>query len=82
MHLRDGAIYQLPNGRELIARVSAGEETRLCSINSAEDVQYEVSSEGRLFAHGRLTAWSTEDLSDTSRVFSPEAPAQVFDRIP
>lgn len=75
MNLRDRAIYRLPNGRELIARVNTEEKTLLCSVSSAEYVEYEVSAEGRLFAHGRSTAWSTEDLSDTARVLSPEASA-------
>ena len=81
MNLKERVVYKLPNGRELIARVATGNKTLLCSLSASDEIHYEVSTEGRLFAHGRLTGWSTDDLSDTARMLSPEDTAQVFARI-
>lgn len=81
MDLQEQVVYKLPNGRELIARVTSGNKLFLCSLNASDEIHYEVSTEGRLFAHGRLTGWSTDDLSDTARMLSPEDSALVFARI-
>lgn len=81
MDLKEQVVYRLPNGRELISRVTSGNKIFLCSLSASDDIHYEVSTEGRLFAHGRLTGWSISDLSDTARILSPEATAQVFARI-
>ncbi len=70
MHLRDRGIYSLPNGRELIA-FSNGENGhvsyKLACTACADGSDYEVSDEGRLLCHGRLTAWDIKDLFDTGR---------------
>ncbi|HZI60991.1 MAG TPA: hypothetical protein VFD62_09775 [Pyrinomonadaceae bacterium] len=70
MHLRDGGIYCLPNGRELVA-ASNGENGhvsyKLFCTTCTDSSDYEVSDEGRLLCSGRLTAWDINDLSDTGK---------------
>jgi len=81
MDLKEQVVYQLPNGRDLVARFAAGNSIFLGSLSASDEIHYEVNTEGRLFAHGRLTGWSVNDLSDTTRMLSPEATAQVFARM-
>jgi hypothetical protein len=71
MNLRDRAIYQLPNGRELIACVTS--DRRVVLLGSASvSIRYELNSDGRLLVDGQLTAWQIDDLVDTGRVAERE----------
>jgi hypothetical protein len=47
MEFREGAIYQLPNGRELVAQVSKN-TTVLHNLSVSYAGQYELNDEGRL----------------------------------
>lgn len=70
MNLRDRGIYRLPNGRELVAVVYPNETPVLYNLQAATQFEYELNEVGRLLSHGRLTAWSVEDLSETGRTTS------------
>jgi len=63
MQLRQLGIYQLPNGRVLIA------EGRLLFVygdnNESQTDSYEVDENGRLVSNGKDTAWAVSDLLDT-----------------
>jgi hypothetical protein len=67
MDLRDGCIYRLPNGRELVALVSQRRTTLLYEVGEPDKIQYALNAAGRLTFQGRLTAWSVADLVDTGR---------------
>lgn len=71
MNLKDRAIYQLPNGRELIAKVSDGEVV-FSNLSADDDREYQLNSEGRLMFDGQITAWDTSDLMETGRVAAPD----------
>ena len=73
MDLKDRAIYQLPNGRELVARMTSGSKAVLCNLNAADPDQYELNAQGRLLRNGIMTAWEKKDLLDTGRIAAPEA---------
>ncbi len=75
MNLKEGAIYQLPNGRELVARVTNGGRVVLYNLSASVPGQYELNSAGRLLFHGRLTAWEMKDLHETGRRASPDLTA-------
>ena len=60
MSLRERGIYQLPNGRTLIAK-----QNRLVAHSENERLSYEVNDDGRLLNEGRLTAWDITDVMDT-----------------
>lgn len=70
MTLREGGIYVLPNGRELVV---AGESNcpgvvfELKVWGHFESTEYEVNDAGRLLAHGKLTAWDVQHLQDTGK---------------
>ena len=67
MYLRDGGIYCLPNGRELVV-IRTGENGNTSFKLTCSNVSdYEVSEDGRLICEGRLTAWDISNLSDTGR---------------
>ena len=72
MDLKDSAIYQLPNGRELVACMACDNETLLFSVSATESGLYELSSDGRLLCDGQLTAWQVDDLLETGRVAGPD----------
>ena len=72
MNLKDDSIYQLPNGRELIACLTCDNKTVLFSLIPSDSSLYELSSEGRLLCDDRLTAWQIDDLVDTGRVGTQE----------
>jgi hypothetical protein len=72
MDLKERAIYQLPNGRELVARLTPGNRVVLYNLSASLPGQYELNSEGRLLLNGELTAWETKDLFETGRVASPD----------
>jgi len=72
MNLKDRVIYQLPNGRELVACLSCDNETLLFSVSSSESGLYELNSDGRLLCAGQLTAWHVDDLLETNRVAGRE----------
>jgi hypothetical protein len=67
MDLRDGCIYRLPNGRELVALGSQKRTTLLFEVGEPDKIQYALNAAGRLTFQGRLTAWSVADLVDTGR---------------
>jgi hypothetical protein len=71
MNLKDQAIYQLPNGRELVACLTCDNETVLFSLSASESGMYELNYEGRLLFDGQLTAWQIDDLLETGRVAAP-----------
>jgi hypothetical protein len=79
MNLKDRAIYQLPNGRELVACMTCDNETVLFSLNHSESGMYELNSEGRLLFDGQLTAWQIDDLLETGRVAAPEMTSILAD---
>jgi hypothetical protein len=72
MNFKERAIYQLPNGRELVARVTHDDRVVLYTLSASVPGQYELNSEGRLVLHGELTAWETKDLYETGRMASPD----------
>ena len=72
MNLKDHAIYQLPNGRELIACLTSDQQIVLFGNSASVSVLYELNSDGRLLVDGQLTAWQIDDLLDTGRVAEPE----------
>ena len=77
LNLTERAIYQLPNGRELVARVTHGDRVVLYNLSSQVPGQYEFNSEDRLLFHGELTAWEMKDLHETGRVASPDLIAHL-----
>ena len=72
MKLKDRTIYQLPNGRELIACLTCDQQIVLFGNSASESGIYELNSDGRLLVDGQLTAWQIDDLLDTGRVAEPE----------
>ena len=72
MDFKERAIYQLPNGRELVAHLTGGNQALLYNLTASQPGQYELNSEGRLLLDGRLTAWAEGDLIDTGRVAPPD----------
>ena len=72
MNLKDRAIYQLPNGRELIACLTRDEQIVLLGVSASVSRLYGLNSDGRLLVDGQLTAWQIDDLVDTGRVAEPE----------
>ena len=75
VYLKERAIYQLPNGRELFARVTDEEKAALYNLSASESGEYTVDPEGRLLFNGQLTAWDIDDLSDTGRTAAPDVTA-------
>ncbi|HEY5885923.1 MAG TPA: hypothetical protein VIT88_14635 [Pyrinomonadaceae bacterium] len=69
--IKERGIYQLPNGRELFARVTREEECVLYNLSASESGVYAFDSEGRILFNGKRTAWEIDDLVDTGRVASP-----------
>jgi len=70
MDLREKGIYCLPNGRELVVLEKGADENIVFILGGWEQFessQYQVNNEGRILAHGRLTAWDVTDLLDTGR---------------
>ena len=80
MNLKDGTIYKLPNGRELVASVSCDNGTVLFSLSASEAGLYELNSEGRLLVDAQLTAWHTDDLLETGRIAAPELTSSLIER--
>jgi hypothetical protein len=75
MEFKERAIYQLPNGRELVAYLTGANKAILYNLTASEPGEYELNSEGRLLLNGRLTAWEEDDLLDTGRIASPDVTA-------
>ncbi|HYJ85505.1 MAG TPA: hypothetical protein VEW46_05600 [Pyrinomonadaceae bacterium] len=71
MDLKERSIYQLPNGRELVAQLSEAGKAILQNVSASDPDQYELNDEGRLLLNGQLTAWEVDDLIDTGRTASP-----------
>ena len=74
MNFKVGAIYKLPNGRELIARDNGSDEIVLDNQNSSEPNRYELKNQ-RLLLNGKLTGWGASDLVDTGLAEATEQPA-------
>ena len=72
MELKQGAVYRLPNGRELVAYLTGGDRAILYNLTASEPGKYELNSEGRLLLNGRLTAWGVNELFDTGRIAPPD----------
>lgn len=75
MELKDRAIYQLPNGRELFLRGSSEERAVLYTLSASESGEYTFDSNGRLLLNGQVTAWAIDDLVDTGRFATPDVTA-------
>lgn len=74
MSLREGGIYCLPNGRELLVLRKHQNGRRRLTLRGWERFEmsaYEVSESGRLLCEGKLTAWDVGSLRDTGRT-APE----------
>lgn len=76
MDFKPRSIYQLPNGRELVA-ASDGSKPVLRNLSASEPGTYEMNEEGRLLFNGQITAWEVQDLVDTGRTSSPDLAAVV-----
>lgn len=77
MNFKNQAIYRLPNGRELVARLIAGHQTVFYSLSASDPVEYELNPDGRLLFNGQLTAWAINDLLDTGLVASSEVTTRL-----
>ncbi len=75
MDFKEGAIYQLPNGRELVAHSTRGNKAILCHLSASEAGTYELNGDGRLLFNGQLTAWEVGDLLETGRNASLDSEA-------
>ena len=62
---RQGGVYVLPNGRQLMAS-GDGQTFYAVAEDGKNAVRYEVNESGRLVVNGRVTAWGQEDLRDSS----------------
>ena len=70
MTLREGGIYMLPNGKELVVSgqgQAPGVLFTLRGWDQFETTEYEVNDSGRLTAQGKLTAWDMHHLQDTGK---------------
>jgi hypothetical protein len=74
VNFKVGAVYKLPNGRELIARENGSDKIVLNNRNSSEADRYELKNQ-RLLLNGKLTGWGVSDLVDTGRTETSEHPA-------
>ena len=79
MIFKERAIYQLPNGRELVARVTHDDGVVLYNLTASVPGQYELNDEGRLLFLGKLTAWELKDLHETGREASADLTAHLAD---
>lgn len=79
MDIKEGAIYQLPNGRELVAEATMENQAVLYSLSASAPLQYRLNGEGRLVCNGQLTAWGVDDLLDTGRFAQPDLTAALVD---
>jgi hypothetical protein len=79
MDLKERAIYQLPNGRQLFARITREQQVVLYNLNASEKGQYELNADGRLLFNGQMTAWEIADLLETGRVAPPEVMNAVIE---
>lgn len=77
MKLRERAVYRLPNGRELVARVQSGATITLYNLDPADPREYRVDEHGRLLLNGRRTAWATADLREHSGTVPPDITARL-----
>jgi len=71
VNFKAGAVYKLPNGRELIARENGSDKILLDNRNSSEPGRYELKNQ-RLILNGKLTGWGIGDLVDTGRTETSE----------
>jgi hypothetical protein len=68
MNLREGGVYCLPNGRQLILLRKYDSENPTYTLRRSDgidQIEYEVNQAGRLIRDGKLTAWDLADLRDT-----------------
>jgi hypothetical protein len=72
MDLKERAVYQLPNGREVFARGTSDDKAVLYSLSATETGEYTFDAEGRLLFDGQLTPWDIDDLAETDRMAPPE----------
>lgn len=66
--LRDGGVYTMPNGKEVVARSSSRSGYYLYAnptLIYALPV-YEVVATGQIYAAGRPTPWNIDDMTDTN----------------
>jgi hypothetical protein len=81
MKLKERAIYQLPNGRELVARVINPDRLVLQNLSPTHPGEYELSTEGRLSCDGKLTGWGVDDLVETGRTAPPDLTGALDDSL-
>jgi hypothetical protein len=74
MNLKDGAVYQLPDGRELVGFTTCDNEVLLFSVSPSKPCVYQPDSEGRLICDGKLTAWKIDDLLEPKWLTERELP--------
>jgi hypothetical protein len=70
VRLRNLGIYQLPDGREVIADLLYRDGATLYSARGWEAyglAEFRVGHDGRLLSGGRPTPWNVEHLRDTGR---------------
>lgn len=77
MDLKEREIYQLPNGREVFARITRADKPILYNLSASESGKYELSSDGELVFNGRATSWKIDDLLATGRIAPPEVTAMI-----
>lgn len=79
MDIKERAIYQLPNGRELVADATMENQAVLYNLSASEPGHYQLNAEGRLVFNGQLTAWAKDDLLETGRFAPPDVTAALVD---
>jgi hypothetical protein len=81
MELKERAIYQLPNGRELVARVNKPDKLVLQNLSATHPGEYELNEEGRLSCDWKLTGWGVHDLVETGRTAPPDLTGALDDSL-
>ena len=83
MVFREGGMYRLPNGRELIVLRNDEEGSVLFGPVNPERIEMGevlINKAGRLVYQGKLTAWDITNLTDTGRT-SRDIHVQSKDRL-
>ena len=74
MSLKLDNVYELPDGRELVARKAecGGYALHDPMRGVAAAPTYLIAASGRLLSWNHKTSWTQEDLRDTGRLLLPE----------
>lgn len=84
MRLRNLGIYQLPDGRELIADVLYRDGAILFSPRGWEGhglAEFRVGRDGRLIRGNQPTNWKVEHLRDTGREASYPTTRRILQQV-